>query len=179
MGNRVRQHLFEGAIDAGTRDRPHTRNARPSHNSEHWRARASGSSSRPPVGQRAFALRRRDLGVEQFVVHGRCHPPLDFVASRAISSSRSCALASSFKAVAAPTSAQSRHSVSLAMETLVSRSTQVQRLAAQQSRDDRDLALNGKALRTIPLDARRGTYASFGGALRRPFGLAPFITRHV
>jgi len=33
--------------------------------------------------------------------------------------------------------------------------------------------------RTIPVDARRGTYASFGGALRRPFGLAPFITRHV
>jgi hypothetical protein len=29
---------------------------------------------------------------------------------------------------------------------------QVQRLAAQQSRDDRDLALNGKALRTIPVD---------------------------
>ena len=54
---------------------------------------------------------------------------------------------------------------------------QVQRLAAQQSRDDRDLALNGKALRTIPVDARRGTYASFGGALRRPFGRAPFITR--
>ena len=50
---------------------------------------------------------------------------------------------------------------------------QVQRLAAQQPRDDRDLALNGKALRTIPVDARRGTYASFGGALRRPFGARP------
>ena len=44
---------------------------------------------------------------------------------------------------------------------------QVQRLAAQQSRDDRDLALNGKALRTIPVGARRGTYASFGGASGR------------
>jgi hypothetical protein len=40
------------------------------------------------------------------------------------------------------------------------------------------LALNKKPLRTIPVDARRGTYASFGRALRRPFGLAPFITRH-
>jgi ABC-type uncharacterized transport system substrate-binding protein len=29
-----------------------------------------GSSFRPPVRQRAFALHRRDLGVEQFVVHG-------------------------------------------------------------------------------------------------------------
>ena len=28
-----------------------------------------GSSSRPPVGQRAFTLQRLDLGVEQFVVH--------------------------------------------------------------------------------------------------------------
>jgi hypothetical protein len=29
------------------------------------------------------------------------------------------------------------------------------------------------------LIASHGTYASFGGALRRPFGRAPFITRHV
>jgi hypothetical protein len=41
-------------------------------------ARVSGSSSRPPVGQRAFTLQRLDLftlqrldlGVQQFVVHG-------------------------------------------------------------------------------------------------------------
>ena len=52
-------------------------------------ARVSGSSSRPPVGQRAFtlqrldlfALQRFDLGVQQFVVHGEL-PTLDF--SRAI-----------------------------------------------------------------------------------------------
>ena len=50
---------------------------------------------------------------------------------------------------------------------------------AQADRDEGHLALNGKALRTIPVDARRGAYASFGGALRRPFGLAPFIIRHV
>jgi hypothetical protein len=30
----------------------------------------SGSSSRPPGGQRAFALQRGDFGVQQFVVHG-------------------------------------------------------------------------------------------------------------
>jgi hypothetical protein len=47
------------------------------------------------------------------------------------------------------------------------------------SRNDRQLALNGKTLRAIPVDARRGACASLGRALRRPFGLAPFIIRHV
>src|SRR5271156_389790 len=36
-----------------------------------------------------------------------------------------------------------------------------------------------KAPGAIPVDARRGASASFGGALRRPFGLAPVIIRHV
>jgi hypothetical protein len=44
---------------------------------------------------------------------------------------------------------------------------------SQQSRDNRHLALNRKALGAIPFDARSGAHASFGGALRRPFGLAP------
>jgi hypothetical protein len=57
--------------------------------------------------------------------------------------------------------------------------TAPQRLAAQQSRHNRHLALNTKALGDIPVDARRGAYASPGGALRRPFGLAPVIIRHV
>jgi hypothetical protein len=42
---------------------------------------------------------------------------------------------------------------------------QFQRLAAQQPRDNRHLALNRKALGAIPVDARRGAYASFGGAM--------------
>ena len=42
----------------------------PDHNSKQRRARVPGSSSRPPVGQRAFALQRLDLGAEQLVVHG-------------------------------------------------------------------------------------------------------------
>jgi hypothetical protein len=71
------------------------------------------------VGQRAFTLQRLDLGVEQFVVHGDL-ATLDF--SRAISSSRS-SRSRSFRAVAAPASARSRHSVSLAIETFVSRAT--------------------------------------------------------
>ena len=47
-------------------------------------------------------------------------PTLDF--SRAISSSRS-SRSRSFRAVAAPASARSRHSLSLAIETFVSRAT--------------------------------------------------------
>src|SRR4029077_15711677 len=44
---------------------------------------------------------------------------------------------------------------------------------------DRHLALNGKALCNLTIDARSGAFASFGGALRRPFGPAPFNIRHV
>src|SRR6516165_1586838 len=55
---------------------------------------------------------------------------------------------------------------------------QFQRLAAQQSRDNRHLALNRKALGAIPVDARRGAHASFGGGLLRPFELAPVIIRY-
>src|ERR1700724_3506820 len=40
------------------------------HNSKQRRARVPRSSSRPPGGQRAFALQRLDLGVEQLVAHG-------------------------------------------------------------------------------------------------------------
>jgi hypothetical protein len=97
---------------------------------------------------------------------------LDF--SRAISSSRS-SRSRSFRAVAAPASARSRHSLSLAIETFV----QFQGFAAQQSRDNRHLALNGKTLQANPVNARRGACASFGGALQRPFGLAPVIIRHL
>jgi hypothetical protein len=32
--------------------------------------------------------------------------------------------------------------------------------------------------RPIFFDARKGTFADFGGALRRPFALTPFIERH-
>src|SRR5208337_672560 len=42
----------------------------PGHNNETWKARPSGSSSRPPSGQRAFGLHGGDLGGQQFVVHG-------------------------------------------------------------------------------------------------------------
>jgi hypothetical protein len=41
---------------------------------------------------------------------------------------------------------------------------QIQRPAAQRSRDDRHLTLNRKTLRPVPIDARRGAFASFGSA---------------
>jgi hypothetical protein len=56
---------------------------------------------------------------------------------------------------------------------------QFQLLAAQQSRHNRHLALNGKTLGAIPINARCGACANFGGALRRPFGRAPVIIRHL
>jgi hypothetical protein len=34
-----------------------------------------------------------------------------------------------------------------------------------------------ETLRAIPVNARRGACASFGGALRRPFGIVPVIPR--
>jgi hypothetical protein len=43
------------------------------------------------------------------------------------------------------------------------------------SRDNRHLALNGKTLRAIPVNARRGACASFGATLRRPSGLRPSL----
>ena len=50
--------------------------------------------------------------------------------------------------------------------------------AAQQSRDNRHLALNGKTLRAIR-QRPQGRLRRFGGALRRRFGLAPVIIRDV
>src|SRR5271156_2604472 len=102
-------------------------------------------------------------------------PTLDF--SRAISSSRS-SRSRSFSAVAAPASALAPLGQPGDRDIRLPRH-QFQRLAAQQSRDNRHLALNRKALGAIPVDARRGAYVSFGGALRRPFGLAPVIIPHV
>jgi hypothetical protein len=127
------------------------------------------------VGQRAFALQRLDLGVEQFVVHGDLahlgFQPGDLVVAVIAFAffqgrSRAC------ERTLAPLGQPGDRDIRLPRH-------QFQRLAAQQSRDNRHLALNRKALGAIPVDARRGAHASFGGALRRPFGLAPFIIRHV
>src|SRR5262245_30589927 len=113
------RRLLAGAIDAGTRDLPHPRNAR-----QTITARKGG---------RECPAHRLDLLEAKGRLPSRAailaynnslsmmiSPTLDF--SRAISSSRS-SRSRSFKAVAAPASARSRHSASLAMETLVCRAT--------------------------------------------------------
>src|SRR6516164_6738129 len=117
--DRVRRRLLERAIDAGARDLPHPRDP-------HHTVTAS-------QGGRAILAHRLDL----LWAKGRLpssasilalssslsmviSPTLDF--SRAISSSRS-SRSRSFRAVVAPASARSRHSVSLAIETFVSRAT--------------------------------------------------------
>src|SRR5262252_5635988 len=117
--DRVRRRLLERAIDAGARDLPHPRDA-------HHTVTAS-------QGGRAYLAHSLDL----LWAKGRLpssasilalssslsmviSPTLDF--SRAISSSRS-SRSRSFRAVAAPASARSRHSLSLAIETFVSRAT--------------------------------------------------------
>src|SRR3984893_18501221 len=96
----------------------HTRATR-ARNSEPRRARVSGSSSRPPVGQRAFTLQRLDLGVEQFVVHGDLahlgFQPADLVVAV-------IALAF-FPGCGRACERTPRHSVSLAIETFVFRAT--------------------------------------------------------
>src|SRR5580693_9169842 len=68
-GDRRRWRSLEKAINAGARNAPRARPA-PGHNNETWKVRPSGSSSRPPSGQRAFGLNGGDLGGQQFVVHG-------------------------------------------------------------------------------------------------------------
>jgi hypothetical protein len=127
------------------------------------------------VGQRAFALQSRDLGVEQLVVHGDLahlgFQPDDFIVAFiafAFFQGRSRACKRAIALLRQPGDGDIHLS-----------GHQIQRLAAQQSRYYRHLALNGKTLRTFPVDARRGAFASFRGALRPPFGLEPIIFRHV
>jgi hypothetical protein len=127
------------------------------------------------VGQRAFALHRGDLGVEQFVVH-RDLAHLRFQSGDLIVAVITFALfqggCCSRKRAVAPLGQLGDRNIRLPGH-------QFQRLAAQQPRHDRQLAPDGKTLRPSLIDARRGACASFRGALRRPFGLVPVIIRHV
>ena len=69
-GDRRRWRSLEKAINAGARNAPRGARPAPGHKNETWKVRPSGSSSRPPSGQRAFGLNGGDLGGQQFVVHG-------------------------------------------------------------------------------------------------------------
>ena len=133
-------------------DSTHAQHA-PDHNSEQRRARASGSSSRPPVRQRALALHRRDLAVEQLVVHGdlahlRFQPGDLIVAVITFALFQGCCC--SRKRAVAPFGQLGDGDIRLPGH-------QFQRLAAQQPRHDRQLTPNGKTLRPIPFNARRGS----------------------
>src|SRR4249919_2700016 len=99
-GDRVRRRLFEGAIDAGTRDLPHTRNAR--------QAITASTGGRERLAHRLdllWAKGRLPSSVAILALSSSLSmvisPTSDF--SRAISSSRS-SRSRSFKAVAAPAS---------------------------------------------------------------------------
>ena len=84
----------------------------------------------------------------------------------------------SFRAVAAPASARSRHSLSLAIETFVSRPPVPAAHRATIVRRPPSCAERKSALQ--PYHRRpSGAFASFGGALWRPFGPASFNIRHV
>src|SRR5271166_4244722 len=65
----------------------------------------------------------------------------------------------------------------MAAETFVSRATSSSG-SPRNTRHYGHLALNGKTLRPICIDARGGAFAGFGRALQRPFGLAHVINRH-
>src|ERR1700693_1746489 len=170
-GDRRRWRSLEKAIHAGARNTPRARDPR--------QAIRTRRGRRDRLAHRLDLLLAKGLLASMAAILADSNslsmvisPTLDF--SRAISSSRS-SRSRSFRADAAPASARSRHSVSLATETFASRATTSN--GSQQTRHHRHLALDRIALRSC-IDARGGACASYGGALRRPLGLQPRINRH-
>src|SRR4249920_3202306 len=118
-GDRRRCRSLEKAIHAGARNTPCARDPR--------QAITTRRGRRDRLAHRLDLLRAKGLLASIAAILADSNslsmvisPTLDF--SRAISSSRS-SRSRSFKAVAAPASARSRHAVSLAMETFVCRAT--------------------------------------------------------
>src|SRR5208337_3522572 len=118
-GDRRRWRSLEKAIHAGARDIPRARDPR--------QAITTRRGRRDRLAHRLDLLRAKGLLASMAAILADSNslsmvisPTLDF--SRAISSSRS-SRSRSFSADAAPASARSRHSVSLATETFASRAT--------------------------------------------------------
>src|SRR5271157_4585977 len=118
-GDRRRGRSLEKAIHAGARNTPRARDSR--------QAITTRRGRRDRLAHRPDLLRAKGLLASMAAILANSNslsmvisPTLDF--SRAISSSRS-SRSRSFKADAAPASARSRHSVSLATETFASRAT--------------------------------------------------------
>src|SRR6185312_1009446 len=97
-------------------------------------------------------------------------PTFDF--SRAISSSRS-SRSRSFRAVAAPESARSRHSVSLAMETFVSRATSSNGSPRNNRATTANLRLTEKRFGPFPSTPEGAPTPALGERAGAPSGLRP------
>ena len=101
------------------------------------------------MGQRAFTLQRRDLGVEQLVVHGDLadlgFQPGDLIVAVIAFTFFQCGSRACERTLASPAEPRDR-------DIRLPR-YQFQRLAPQQPGDNRHLALNGKTLGAIPVDA--------------------------
>src|SRR4051812_9018223 len=97
-------------------------------------------------------------------------PTFDF--SRAISSSRS-SRSRSFRAVAAPESARSRHSVSLATETFVSRATSSNGSPRNNRATTANLRLTEKRFGPFPSTSEGAPAEALGERSGAPSGLRP------
>src|SRR5258705_9736933 len=97
-------------------------------------------------------------------------PTFDF--SRAISSSRS-SRSRSFRAVAAPESARSRHSVSLATETFISRATSSNGSPPNNRATSANLRLTEKRFGPFPSTSEAAPSPAWGERSGAPSGLRP------
>src|SRR5207344_3467283 len=168
-GARVRRRLFERAIDAGARDLPHACNAR--------QTITASKGGRECLAHRLDLLWAKgrlpssaSILAESSSLSMVISPTLDF--SRAISSSRS-SRSRSFRAVAAPASARSRHSVSLAIETFVSRATSSNGSPRNNRATTANLRLTEKRFGPFPSTSEGAPAQVLGERSGAPSGLRP------
>src|ERR1700730_7670251 len=168
-GDRVRRRLLERAIDAGARDLPHAGDAR--------HAITASQGGRECLAHRLDLLwaKGRLPSSASILAYSSSlsmviSPTLDF--SRAISSSRS-SRSRSFRAVAAPASARSRHSVSLAIEIFVSRATSSSGSPRHTSAAHPHLPWTEKRLGPFPSTPEGAPTPALGERSGAPSGLSP------
>ena len=167
------------AINAGARNAPRARDPRQAHNNETWKVRPSGSSSRPPSGQRAFWPQWLAILADSNSLSMVISPTLD--CSRAISSSRSSLLRAFLQGLerragqrSIPPFGQLGH-----RERIRFPGDDIQRFATQQTRHHRHLALDGIAASVLHRRPRGRPRRLWGrAATGAPLGLQPCINRH-
>ena len=163
---------LEKAIETQARARRSTR-ARPApgHNNETWKVRPSGSSSRPPSGQRAFWPQWRRSWRTADSLSMVISPTLD--CSRAISSSAIVALAflpgltPRRRALSIPPFGQLGH------RDIRFPGDDIQRFATQQTRHHRHLALDQTLALRSCIDARGAPAPAMGERSSFPSGFSP------